>query len=90
MSTQMRVRLPRLKYLLEIKEEKLREFTDGLVRELKRTSLIMEFSKRLRGYMPKYNELKHFNPMKIANAFINDLNSAGKTTGGGLNTMTFY
>jgi hypothetical protein len=40
------------------------------VRELKRTSLIAEFSKQLRGYMPKYNELKHFNPAKIAAEFI--------------------
>ena len=63
---------------VEIKEEKLREYTDGLVKELKRTSLIMEFAKRLRGYMPKYNELKHFNANKIATAFLNDLNSTGK------------
>ena len=54
----------------KIKEEKLIEYTDGLVRELKRTSLILAFSKQLAGYMPKYNELKHFNPNKIATAFI--------------------
>lgn len=58
---------------LEIKEEKLVEYTEGLVRELKRTSLIAAFSKQLRGYMPKYNELKHFNPAKIATAFIGDI-----------------
>ena len=50
----------------KIKEEKLIEYTDGLVRELKRTSLILAFSKQLKGYMPKYNELKHFNPARIA------------------------
>jgi hypothetical protein len=44
-----------------------------LVRELKRTSLIAEFSKQLRGYMPKYNELKHLNPAKIAAQFISDV-----------------
>jgi hypothetical protein len=32
-------------HLLEIKEEKLVEYTDGLVRELKRTSLIAAFGK---------------------------------------------
>ena len=89
----------------KIKEEKLIEYTDGLVRELKRTSLIAEFAKRLAGYMPKYNELKHFNPNKIATAFITDvaggLNPKGQKMGmttikqGGFsgnpsNTMTFY
>jgi hypothetical protein len=48
-------------FILEIKEERLIEYTDGLVKELKRTSLIGEFANRLRGFMPKYNELKHFN-----------------------------
>ncbi len=57
----------------KIKVEKLIEYTNGLVRELKRTSLIAEFSKRLAGYMPKYNELKHFNPANIATAFIADV-----------------
>lgn len=69
----------------KIKEEKLIEYTDGLVRELKRTSLIAEFSKRLAGYMPKYNELKHFNANKIATAFITDvaggLNGKGQKMG---------
>ena len=89
----------------KIKEEKLIEYTDGLVRELKRTSLISEFSKRLAGYMPKYNELKHFNPSKIATVFITDvaggMNPKGQKMGlttvkqGGIsgnpsNTMTFY
>ena len=55
---------------IEIKEEKLIEYTDGLVRELKRTSLIEAFGKQLKGYMPKYNELKHFNAQRIATAFI--------------------
>jgi hypothetical protein len=31
----------------KIKEEKLVEYTEGLVRELKRTSLIQAFSKQL-------------------------------------------
>lgn len=64
-------------FIIEIKEEKLVEYTDGLVRELKRTSFIAAFSKQLRGYMPKYNELKHFNPVNIASAFIQDMANAG-------------
>ena len=60
-------------FCLEIKEEKLVEYTGGLVRELKRTSLIAAFGKQMRGYMPKYNELKHFNPAKIAAVFIGDV-----------------
>jgi len=59
---------------IEIKEEKLNEYTDGLVKELSRTSLIMEFAKRLRTYMPKYNELKHFNAHNIVIAFLNEMN----------------
>lgn len=55
---------------IEIKEEKLREYTDGLVKCLSRTSLIMEFAKRLRAFMPKYNELKHFNAERISHAFL--------------------
>jgi len=50
----------------KIKEEKLIEYTQGLVRELKRTSFIKLFAETLRNYMPKYNELKHFNPNKVA------------------------
>lgn len=46
----------------KIKEEKLIEYTQGLVNCLKRTSYIAKFSVDLRDYMPKYNELKHFNP----------------------------
>ena len=90
----------------KIKEEKLIEYTDGLVRELKRTSIIQAFSKQLKGYMPKYNELKHFNPAKIAEKFISDIAQFNVTVGGGKlgvtklmaggmsgnpsNTMTFY
>ena len=90
----------------KIKEEKLIEYTEGLVRELKRTSLIAAFSKQLRGYMPKYNELKHFNPAKIAERFITEIAQLNVTQGGGKmgvtklmaggmsgnpsNTMTFY
>jgi hypothetical protein len=50
----------------KIKEEKLIEYTQGLVRELKRTSFIKLFAETLKNYMPKYNELKHFNPNKVA------------------------
>ena len=46
------------------------------MRELKRTSLIAAFGKQLRGYMPKYNELKHFNPAKIAAQFIEEMAAA--------------
>ena len=73
----------------KIKEERLREYTDGLVKQLKRTSLIMEFSKALRAYMPKYNELKHFNAAKIAGAFLADVGGT-KNGGNNANTMTFY
>ena len=45
----------------KIKEEKLIEYTQGMVRELKRTSFIKMFANSLLNYMPKYNELKHFN-----------------------------
>jgi len=54
----------------KIKEEKLIEYTQGLVRELKRTSFIKLFAETLRNYMPKYNELKHFNPMAVSKKFI--------------------
>lgn len=60
------------------------------MRELKRTSLIIEFAKRLRGYMPKYNELKHLNPVKIVAAFLTDVNGMSTATKNGSNTMTFY
>jgi hypothetical protein len=32
---------------------------------LQKTSEIEKFSKVLQGYMPKYNELKHFNAQRI-------------------------
>ena len=54
----------------KIKEEKLIEYTQGMVRELKRTSFIKLFAETLQGYMPKYNELKHFNPQKISIKFM--------------------
>ena len=53
----------------KIKPEKLEEYTNGLVKELKLTSLIEEFSRVLAGFMPKYNELKHFNAARIVAAF---------------------
>lgn len=68
----------------KIKEEKLIEYTQGLTRELKRTSYIKLFAGTLRNYMPKYNELKHFNANKVATAFLTanklTLNSATMTT----------
>jgi hypothetical protein len=45
----------------KIKPEKLEEYTNGLVMVLQKTSEIEKFSKVLHNYMPKYNELKHFN-----------------------------
>ena len=54
----------------KIKEERLIEYTQGLVRELKRTSFIKLFADTLASYMPKYNELKHFNANKVAMAFL--------------------
>ena len=54
----------------KIKEEKLQEYTTGLVQELKRTSFIKLFAETLRDYMPKYNELKHFNPTNVSQKFL--------------------
>lgn len=58
----------------KIKEEKLVEYTQGLVRELKRTSYIQMFSQILQKYMPKYNELKHFDPEAVSRRFLDDNN----------------
>ena len=57
------------------------EYTQGLVRELKRTSFIKMFAATLREYMPKYNELKHFNPNAVATRFMeaNNLSLAQAT-----------
>lgn len=54
---------------LEIKEEKLEEYTQSLVKALKRTSLIKQFGQELRGYMPEYNQLKHFNADNVTKKF---------------------
>lgn len=56
----------------KIKEEKLKEYTQALVIELKKTSFIMMFADLLRSYMPKYNELKHFNAARVATKFLSD------------------
>jgi chromosome condensin MukBEF complex kleisin-like MukF subunit len=56
--------------LSEIKEERLVEYTQGLVGELKSTNRIIAFTKILRVYMPKYNELKHFNAQRIVSSFM--------------------
>lgn len=53
----------------KLKPEKLEEYTNGLVKELKLTSQIEEFSKVLASFMPKYNELKHFNAARIVQAY---------------------
>lgn len=54
----------------KIKPEKLEEYTKGLVGELRKTSLIEAFTATgLHAFMPKYNELKHFNPAKIVAAW---------------------
>jgi len=53
----------------KIKPEKLEEYTNGLVIVLQKTSEIEKFSKVLADYMPKYNELKHFNAHKIVHTY---------------------
>ena len=53
----------------KIKPERLEEYTNGLVVVLQKTSDIEKFSKVLANYMPKYNELKHFNAQKIVNTY---------------------
>jgi len=65
----------------KIKEEKLIEYTQGLVRELRKTSFIKLFAGTLRNYMPKYNELKHFNPVAVSQKFVeaNNLNFGQST-----------
>ena len=65
----------------KIKEERLIEYTQGLVRELKRTSYIKLFAETLADFMPKYNELKHFNANKVAGKFLsaNNLQLASTT-----------
>ena len=54
----------------KIKEEKLLEYTEALKVELRRTSFIKHFADTLGDYMPKYNELKHFNAKKITQKFL--------------------
>jgi len=49
------------------------EYTEGLVKELKFTSVIQAFTLELPRFMPKYNELKHFNAISIKNAYEEDL-----------------
>jgi len=70
----------------KIKEEKLIEYTQGLVTNLKRTSFIKMFADTLQSYMPKYNELKHFNPVAVSQRFLEanglQLNTATMTSFG--------
>ena len=54
----------------KIKEEKLIEFTEALTKELRRTSFIKLFADTLAAYMPKYNELKHFNAARVTEKFL--------------------
>lgn len=65
----------------KIKDEKLDEYTQGLVKELRRTSFIKLFSDTLENYMPATNELKHFNAANIAEKFLkaNNLTLTKKT-----------
>ncbi len=57
----------------KLKPEKLVEYTDGLVKALKFTSVIQAFTLELPRFMPKYNELKHFNAERIKEAYEADL-----------------
>lgn len=57
----------------KLKPEKLQEYTEGLVKVLKYTSVIQAFTLELPRFMPKYNELKHFNAQKIKDAYEADL-----------------
>ena len=68
----MKVNYSFINQYIEIKEERLNEYTEGLVKELRRTNLIVEFTKSLRYFMPKYNELKHFNAEKIVGKFFHN------------------
>ena len=69
--TQLYQRIDQLYADEKIKPEKLEEYTNGLVKELKLTSQIEAFSKVLAAYMPKYNELKHFNANRIVTTYQN-------------------
>ena len=53
----------------KLKSEKLQEYTEGLVKVLKFTSVIQAFTLELPRFMPKYNELKHFSAQKIKDAY---------------------
>ena len=53
---------------------------------MKRTSFIKLFAETLVNYMPKYNELKHFNPVAVSSKFLDanglQLNTATMTSFG--------
>ena len=66
---QLKLRIDQLYADEKIKPEKLEEYTNALVIVLQKTSEIEKFGKVLAGYMPKYNELKHFNAQRIANNY---------------------
>ena len=54
----------------KIKDEKLNEYTNSLVRELRRTSFIKLFADTLGNYMPEASQLKHFNSTEVAEKFL--------------------
>ncbi len=53
----------------KLKTEKLIEYTEELTKALKYTSVIQAFTLILPSFMPKYNELKHFNAQTIKRAY---------------------
>jgi len=53
----------------KIKEEKLEEYVRSLVTILKTAKEIKTFTSKMRGYLPLYNELKHFNAEKIIGTY---------------------
>ena len=53
----------------KLKPEKLEEYTSGLVKALKFTSVIQAFTLVLPQFMPPYNDLKHFNANRIKEAY---------------------
>ena len=53
----------------KLKPERLEEYTAGLVKGLKFTSVIQAFTLELARFMPSYNELKHFSANKIKIAY---------------------
>jgi len=78
------------KHNTEIKPEKLQEYTDKLVAELRRTSLIILFTRNLHRFMPKYNELKHFNAPRVVETFLYQMKEEEAEMTRKQNEVTFY